>query len=227
MWKRCIELNIIFVNRLLYHLITEICQREREKITGTTVSWRVQDLHVQCIERFLYDLESGFDKCLIFVLSANGWKDQNMASLFSHQRKSQYGESIVWLANHVPVWHQRKVQVMQQVISRKFSGMKFFHPSVRLTNPKAKCICIRWINQSNHSISIRLLFLFWLHILMSRSYENSSKNWPECSTLATHHHSPLWNTALSWAWSFQDVLQPYDLLVGCSTKNINNNKLMF
>ena len=30
MWKRCIEPKIIFVNRLLYHLNTEICQRVRK-----------------------------------------------------------------------------------------------------------------------------------------------------------------------------------------------------
>ena len=42
-----------------------------------------------------------------------------------------------------------KEKYMKRLISRKFSG-KFFHPSVRLTNPKATCIYIRWIKQSNH-----------------------------------------------------------------------------
>ena len=38
----------------------------------------------------------------LFVLSANyERKDQNMASSFSRQRKSQYGEGIVRLANRV------------------------------------------------------------------------------------------------------------------------------
>ena len=32
-------------------------------------------------------LENGFGKCSLFVLSANGLKDQNMASSFSRQRK--------------------------------------------------------------------------------------------------------------------------------------------
>ena len=36
-----------------------------------------------------------------------------------------YGEGVVWLANRVAVWCQSD--------SIKFSGMKFFHPSVRLT----------------------------------------------------------------------------------------------
>ena len=32
-------------------------------------------------------LKNGFGKCSLFVLSANGWIDQNMASSFSRQRK--------------------------------------------------------------------------------------------------------------------------------------------
>ena len=48
-------------------------------------------------------LKFGFGKCLLFVLSANGWKDQNMASSFSRQRKTLIQRSIVVLANHVAV----------------------------------------------------------------------------------------------------------------------------
>ena len=32
-------------------------------------------------------LKNGFGKCSLFVLSVNGWKDQNMDSSFSRQRK--------------------------------------------------------------------------------------------------------------------------------------------
>ena len=32
-------------------------------------------------------LKSDSSKCLLFILSANGGKDQNMASLFSHNEK--------------------------------------------------------------------------------------------------------------------------------------------
>ena len=48
-------------------------------------------------------LKNGFGKCLLFVLSARGGKDQNMASSFSRQRKPKYLESIVRLANRVAV----------------------------------------------------------------------------------------------------------------------------
>ena len=54
------------------------------------------------IERFSCDLEKWF-QCLLFVLSANSLKDQNMDSSFSHQRKPYYGEGIVRLANRVAV----------------------------------------------------------------------------------------------------------------------------
>ena len=54
-------------------------------------------------------LKYGFGKCSLFVLSANGWKDQNMDSSFSRQRKPKYGEGIVWLANRVAVLRQSDV----------------------------------------------------------------------------------------------------------------------
>ena len=56
-------------------------------------------------------LKNGFGKCSSFVLSASGWKDQNMASPFSRQRKPEYGEGIVWLANRVAVWRQSEISI--------------------------------------------------------------------------------------------------------------------
>ena len=76
-----------------------------------------------------------------------------------------------------PIVLQYDVKAKYWLISRKFSGMKFFQPSsfdFRLTNPKATCVCIRSINQSNRSISVRLLFLFCSRVFILRSYENRS-----------------------------------------------------
>ena len=50
------------------------------------------------------------------------------------------------------------------LISRKFSGMNYFYPSVTK-------VCIRLINQSNRSISVRLLFLFCSRVFISTSYD--------------------------------------------------------
>ena len=48
-----------------------------------------EDNKLEQLERFSYDLEkiNGFRTCSLLVLSANGWKEQNMDSSFSHQRK--------------------------------------------------------------------------------------------------------------------------------------------
>ena len=43
-----------------------------------------------------------------------------------------------------------------------------------LNQPKATRVCIRSINQSNRSISVRFLFLFSPRVFISRSYENRS-----------------------------------------------------
>ena len=108
-------------------------------------------------------LENGFRKCSLFVLSANGWKDQNMASSFSRQKNPNMEKALFdW-----PIVLQYDVKAKYRLISRKFSGMKFFQP-------KAKRVCIRSINQSNRSISVHLLFLFCSRLFISRSYENRS-----------------------------------------------------
>ena len=70
-----------------------------------------------------------------------------------------------------PIVLQYDVKAKYRLISRKFSGMKFFSPERSLNQPKATRVCIRSINQSNPSISVRLLFLFCSHIFISRSYE--------------------------------------------------------
>ena len=59
-----------------------------------------------------------------------------------------------------PIVLQYDVKAKYRLIFEKFSGMKFFHPSVRLTNQNPREVCIRSMNQSNRSISVRLFFLF-------------------------------------------------------------------
>ena len=60
---------------------------------------------------------------------------------------------------------------LQYDIKAKFRliGMKFF-----FFFSKATRVCIRSINQSNRSISVRSLFLFCSRVFISRSYENRS-----------------------------------------------------
>ena len=70
-----------------------------------------------------------------------------------------------------PIVLQYDVKAKYRLISRKF-----FSPERSLNQPKATRVCIRLINQSNRSISVRLLFLFCLRVFISRSYENRSIN---------------------------------------------------
>ena len=61
-----------------------------------------------------------------------------------------------------------------KAISRKFFGHEVCLPEHSLNQPKARCVCIRSIHQSNRSISVRLLFPFCSRVFISRSYENRS-----------------------------------------------------
>ena len=73
-----------------------------------------------------------------------------------------------------PIVLQYDVKAKDPLISRKFSGMKFFYTNVRLTNQKPPAFVSVRCNQSNRSISVRLLFLFCSRVFISRSYENRS-----------------------------------------------------
>ena len=73
-----------------------------------------------------------------------------------------------------PLVLQYDVKAKYRLISRKFSGMKFFSPERSLNQPKATRVCFRSINQWNRSTSVRLLFLFCSRVFISRSYETRS-----------------------------------------------------
>ena len=74
----------------------------------------------------------------------------------------------------LPLLWKYDVRAKYRLISRKFSGMKFFSPERSLNQPKATRVCFRSVNQSNRSISVRLLFLFCSRVFISRSYKTRS-----------------------------------------------------
>ena len=69
---------------------------------------------------------------------------------------------------------QHDVKAKYRLISRKFFRHDIFSPERWLIQPKATRVCIRSIDQSNRSISVRLSFLFCSRVFFSRSYENRS-----------------------------------------------------
>ena len=70
-----------------------------------------------------------------------------------------------------PIVLQYDVKAKYPLISRKFSGMKFFSPAHSLNQSKPTRVCIRSINQSNRSISVRL----WFHFVRAFSFQNHTK----------------------------------------------------
>ena len=94
-------------------------QRGRPETLQNLIITFVFRKQTRIVEQFSHDLEKWFGKCSLFVLSANDWKDQNMVSSFSRQRKPIYGEGIVQLANRVAVWRQSEVSVdLKKVLGR-------------------------------------------------------------------------------------------------------------
>ena len=85
-----------------------------------------------------------------------GEKIKTSTLQFFRQRKPEYGEGIVRLANRVAVWRQREVSIDFYKVLRH----EVFSIERSLNQLKATRVCIRLINQSNRSISAHLLFLF-------------------------------------------------------------------
>ena len=74
-----------------------------------------------------------------------------------------------------PIVFQYDVKAKYRLISRKLSGMKLFHPRVRLTNQKpCAFVPVRWTNQ------IALFPFVSCFCFISRPYENRTI----CSTIA-------------------------------------------
>ena len=117
-------------------------------------------------------LKNAFGKCSLFVLPANGWRDEKIKTWplrFPAKENPNMEKALFdWL-----IVLQNDVKAKYRLISRKFSGMKVFHPSVRFTNQKPHAfVSVRY--QSNRSISVSLLFLFCSPVFISMSYEKRS-----------------------------------------------------
>ena len=66
--------------------------------------------------------KNGIGKCLLFVLSANGWKDQNHAFSFSRRENPNMEKELLdW-----PIVLQYDVKAKYRLISRKLSGIHAF-----------------------------------------------------------------------------------------------------
>ena len=109
------------------------------------------------LERFSYDLEKWFQYSVRYLFHQPiSEKIKTWTLRFPAKENSNMVKALFdW-----PIVLQYDVKAKYRLISRKFLGMTFFHPSVRLTNQELTRVCIRSINQSNRSISVRLFFCF-------------------------------------------------------------------
>ena len=110
-------------------------------------------------------LKNGLGKCYLFYQPMD---KKNQTWTLRFRAKENPNIERVLLDWPTPLQYDVKA------ISRKFFGNEGFSAEPSLNQPKARCICIRSINQSNRSISVRLLFLFCSRVFVSRSYENRS-----------------------------------------------------
>ena len=73
-------------------------------------------------------LKNDFGKCSLFLLSASGRKIKTWPLRFVAKENPNMEKALFdW-----PIVLQDDVKAKYRLISRKFSGIKFFHPSVRL-----------------------------------------------------------------------------------------------
>ena len=87
-------------------------------------------------------------------------------------KRSKHG-LFVFLPKKTLAW-RRYFSIGQSCCSIVLGHEVFLHERSLNQQPKATRICIRSINQSNRSISVRLLFLFCSRVFISRSYKNHS-----------------------------------------------------
>ena len=124
------------------------------------------------LERFSYDLEKWFRYMFVICFISQEWMKRwkHGPSVFPPKKTS------VW-RRHCSIGTivlQFDVKAKYRLISTKFFGHEVFSPERSLNQSKATHVSVRSINQSNRSISVRLLFLFCSRVFISRSYENRS-----------------------------------------------------
>ena len=136
-------------------------------------------LQIMLLERFSYDLEKWFRYSVRYLFHQ---PISEKIKTWTLRFPAKENPNMVKALFDWPIVLQYDVKAKYRLISRKFLGMTFFHPSVRLTNQKLTRVCIRSINQSNRSIFVRLFFLFCLRVFISRSYENRST----CTNFKNH-----------------------------------------
>ena len=132
-------------------LLMKLKQRKKIKIT-----WD-KKITTTYIERFSYDLEKWFQEVFV-ICCISQWMKRSKHGLFVFPPK----KTLIW-RRHCSIGQSCCSMTSKRSIDwflESSSGIEFFQQATR--------VCIRSINQSNRSISVRLLFLFCSPVFISR-----------------------------------------------------------
>ena len=98
-----------------------------------------------------------------------------------------------------PIVLRYDIKAKYRLISRKFFGHEVFPPERSLNQPKATRVCIRSINQSNRSTSVRFFFSCFVyafscqgHTKIALSFHVGTKSYP---VLCRHNQGEQYHTS--------------------------------
>ena len=112
-------------------------------------------------------LKSSFGKCLLLFYKPMDEKIKTWTLRFPAKENPNMGK--VWF--DWPIVLQYNVKAKYRLISRSSWGMKFFQPSVRLTNQKP--LAFVFVRQTNQVALFPFVCCFYfVRVFISRSYEN-------------------------------------------------------
>ena len=118
---------------------------------------------------FSYDLEKLFRQVFVICFISQ-WMKRSKHGLFVFPPK----KTLIW-RRHCSIGQSCCIITSGRSIDWFLVlGREVFSPERSLNQPKATRVFIRSMNQSNRSISVRLLFLFCSRVFISRWYENRS-----------------------------------------------------
>ena len=129
-----------------------------------------QSVYTELLERFSYDLRM-FRYSKVFVICfISQWMKRSKHDLYVFPPK----KTLIW-RRHSLIGQSCCSMTSKRSIGWFLGSSPTWTLFTRFYQPKAMLVCIRSINQSSRSISVRLLFLFCSRVFISRSYENRSK----------------------------------------------------
>ena len=114
---------------------------------------------------FCMTLKNGFDKCSYLFYHPQMNEKIKTRTLRFPAKGNPNKETALF---NCPIVLQYDIKAKYRLISRKFSGMTFFHPSVRLTNQKPRAFLTRLYPFDDKPIKSPFFYSFVASVLFAR-----------------------------------------------------------